>query len=172
MGRHLRVQLRCWSNSGDARCVRDFVFVRFYVLMLGYLLTLRFELPKLLTLVVSFSLWQPTPLSPTSASPPSSWHLLHPPAPPHSYPAGVPTLQKQTFTGRYLPYKIWGRKYYISYVGQVWHLRARLGICRDRRDRQSCKIFVSCVNFFRKQRSFLLILQVYTHLNVNFLHNC
>ena len=48
----------------------------------------------------------------------------------------------------------------------------RLGICRDRRDRRSCKIFVSCVNFFRKQRSFLLILQVYTHLNVNFLHNC
>ena len=51
-------------------------------------------------------------------------------------------------------------------------LVCRLGICRDRRDRQSCKIFVSCVNFFRKQRSFLLILQVYTHLNVNFLHNC
>ena len=48
----------------------------------------------------------------------------------------------------------------------------RLGICRDRRDRRSCKIFVSCVNFFRKQRSFLLILQVYTLLNVNFLHNC
>ena len=51
-------------------------------------------------------------------------------------------------------------------------LSGRLGICRDRRDRRSCKIFVSCVNFFRKQRSFLLILQVYTHLNVNFLHNC
>ena len=50
--------------------------------------------------------------------------------------------------------------------------KGRLGICRDRRDRRSCKIFVSCVNFFRKQRSFLLILQVYTHLNVNFLHNC
>ena len=48
----------------------------------------------------------------------------------------------------------------------------RLGICRDRRDRRSCKIFVSCVNFSRKQRSFLHILQVYTHLNVNFLHNC
>ena len=45
----------------------------------------------------------------------------------------------------------------------------RLGICRDRR---SCKIFVSCVNLSRKQRSFLHILQVYTHLNVNFLHNC
>ena len=93
---------------------------------------------------------------------------LHPPAPPPSYPAGVPTLQKQTFTGRYLPYKIWGRKSYISYVGQVWHLRARLGICRDR---QSCKIFVCCVNFSRKQRRFLHILQVYTHINVNFLHN-
>ena len=48
----------------------------------------------------------------------------------------------------------------------------RLGICRNRRDRRSCKIFVSCVNFSRKQRSFLHILQVYTHLNVNFLHNC
>ena len=45
----------------------------------------------------------------------------------------------------------------------------RLKICRDR---HSCKIFVSCVNFSRKQRSFLHILQVYTHLNVNFLHNC
>ena len=30
----------------------------------------------------------------------------------------------------------------------------------------------SCVKFSRKQRSFLNILQVYTHLNVNFLHNC
>ena len=48
---------------------------------------------------------------------------------------------------------------------------ARLGICRDRRDRRSCKIFVSCVNFSRKQRSFSHILQVHTHLNVNFLHN-
>ena len=34
----------------------------------------------------------------------------------------------------------------------------RLEICRDRRDRRSCKIFVSCVNFSRKQRSFFLIL--------------
>ena len=41
----------------------------------------------------------------------------------------------------------------------------RLGICRDRR---SCKIYVSCVNFSRKQRSFLHILQVYTNLNVKF----
>ena len=32
--------------------------------------------------------------------------------------------------------------------------------------------FLSAVYFFsRKQRSFLHILQVYTHLNVNFLHN-
>ena len=36
----------------------------------------------------------------------------------------------------------------------------RLGICRDHRDRRSCKIFVSCVNFSRKQRSFLHILQI------------
>ena len=48
----------------------------------------------------------------------------------------------------------------------------RLGICRDRRDRRSCKIFVSCVNFSIKQHSFSHILQVYTHLNVNCLHNC
>ena len=48
----------------------------------------------------------------------------------------------------------------------------RLGIRRDRRDRRSCKIFVSCVNFSKKQRDFLLILQVYTHLNANFIHNC
>ena len=47
----------------------------------------------------------------------------------------------------------------------------RLEICHDRRDRRSCKNFVSCVNFSRKQRSYLHILQVYTHLNVNFLHN-
>ena len=50
--------------------------------------------------------------------------------------------------------------------------KPRLDICRDCRDRRSCKIFVSCVIFSRKQRSFLHILQVYTHLNVNFLHNC
>ena len=37
---------------------------------------------------------------------------------------------------------------------------SRLEICRDRRDWWSCKIFVSCVNFSRKQRSFLHILQV------------
>ena len=51
-------------------------------------------------------------------------------------------------------------------------LLVRLEICRNRRDRRLCKIFVSCVNFSRKQRSFLHILQVYTHLKVNFLHNC
>ena len=39
-------------------------------------------------------------------------------------------------------------------------IKIRLGICRDRRDRRSCKIFVSCVNFPRKQRSFLHIFQV------------
>ena len=51
------------------------------------------------------------------------------------------------------------------------YIALRLGICRDRRDRRSCKSFVSCVNFSRKQRSFLHILQIFTHLNVNFLHN-
>ena len=60
--------------------------------------------------------------------------------------------------------------FYIFFLSsQCW---SRLEICRDRRDRRSCKIFVSCVNFSGKQRSFLHILQVYTHLNVNFLHNC
>ena len=34
----------------------------------------------------------------------------------------------------------------------------RLETCRDRRDRWSCKFFVSCVIFSRKQRSFLHIL--------------
>ena len=65
--------------------------------------------------------------------------------------------------------------YFSPWIAESAFLRRgfhRLGICRDRRDRRSCKIFVSCVIFFRKQRSFLLILQVYTHLNVNFLHNC
>ena len=32
---------------------------------------------------------------------------------------------------------------------QVPHLLARVEICRDRRDRQSCKIFAICVIFFR-----------------------
>ena len=45
----------------------------------------------------------------------------------------------------------------------------RLEICRDRRP---CKIFVSCVNFSKKQHGFLLICQVYTHQNANFIHNC
>ena len=52
-----------------------------------------------------------------------------------------------------------------------FHQIPRLGICRDRHDRQSCKIFVNCVNFSRKQRSFLHILQVYTHPNVHTLFN-
>ena len=59
--------------------------------------------------------------------------------------------------------------FYTIVISIKWQLQwsSRLGICRDRR---SCKSFVSCVNFSRKQRSFLHILQVYTHLNVNFLH--
>ena len=39
-------------------------------------------------------------------------------------------------------------------IAPLMSLFARLEICRDRRDRRSCKIFVSCVNFSRKQRSF------------------
>ena len=60
---------------------------------------------------------------------------------------------------------------YLSALSSLW-VSSRLEICRDRRDRRSCKIFVSCVNFSRKQRSFLNILQVYTHLNINFLNKC
>ena len=39
----------------------------------------------------------------------------------------------------------------------------RLGICRDRRDRRSCKIFVRCVNFSRKQRSSYIFCK-FTHI--------
>ena len=53
----------------------------------------------------------------------------------------------------------------VNIVWKRWLLICRLGICRDRR---SCEIFVSCVNFPRKKRS----LQVSRQLNVNFLHNC
>ena len=35
MGRHLRVQLRCWSYSGDARCLRDLFLSDFMHLCLG-----------------------------------------------------------------------------------------------------------------------------------------
>ena len=47
----------------------------------------------------------------------------------------------------------------------TWPHRARrLEICRDRRDRRSCKIFPSCVNFSRKQRCSLSNL----HRNMKF----
>ena len=62
--------------------------------------------------------------------------------------------------------------FYKNHIIKLLFMLRRLGICRDRRDRRSCKSFVSCVNFSRKQRSFLHILQIFTHLNVNFLHNC
>ena len=133
MGRHLskgptEMLVYFWIVFWDVIIVgtlrlRDFVFVRFYVLYLG--LTLRFQLPKLLTLVVSFSLWQPTPSIPLPL-------LLH-----QVDTSFTPLLlllltllvfllcKKQTFTGRYLPFKIWGRKHHnIRYVYQVWHLTA------------------------------------------------
>ena len=54
--------------------------------------------------------------------------------------------------------------------------RPRLEICRDRRDRRSCKIFVSCVNFSRKQRDFsdnLRKTRRFTHtLSVTLHKNC
>ena len=40
--------------------------------------------------------------------------------------------------------------YVIKNAIHVWAIMLsyiRLGICRDRRNRRSCKIFVSCVNF-------------------------
>ena len=49
----------------------------------------------------------------------------------------------------------------------------RLEICRDRRDRWSCKIFPSCVNFSRKQRGSLSNLHrnmKFTQLFGNFIH--
>ena len=48
----------------------------------------------------------------------------------------------------------------------------RLEIFHDRRDQRSCKTFVTCVHFSKKQRSFLNIFQVYTQINVNFPHKC
>ena len=64
------------------------------------------------------------------------------------------------------------QSYHYVYFQLFFGYVCRLEICRDRRDRRSCEIFASCVNFSRKQCSFLHISQVYTHLNVNFLHNC
>ena len=61
---------------------------------------------------------------------------------------------------------------YLFVLYSIFHSISRLEICRDRRDRRSCKIFVSCVNLSKKQRDLLLIWQVYTHLNANFIHNC
>ena len=71
-----------------------------------------------------------------------------------------------------------GRYYYTPntsqtplYIAQYGIIRAnncdpqishRLEICRDRCDRRSCKIFVSCVNFSRKQCSFFLFCK-FTH---------
>ena len=50
----------------------------------------------------------------------------------------------------------------------IWYILHRVHNCHDCHDRRSCKIFVSCVNFPRKQRIFLHILQVYTHLMQTF----
>ena len=54
----------------------------------------------------------------------------------------------------------WQKLAYNNQNWQIWFILLRLEICRDRRDRWSCKIFVSCVNFSWKQCSFLHILQV------------
>ena len=44
-------------------------------------------------------------------------------------------------------------------VGAVsgFHHQSRAEICHDRRDRRSCKICASCVNYSRKQRVFCII---------------
>ena len=50
---------------------------------------------------------------------------------------------------------------------------SRLEICRDRRDRRSCKNSSNCVNFSWKQRIFLQNLHInmkFTHLFVKFAH--
>ena len=67
------------------------------------------------------------------------------------------------------------RKMFLHDMGKQKKYQSEAGnrveICRDRRDWRSCKIFVSCVDFFRKQCSFLHILQVYTqnlHILLNF----
>ena len=55
----------------------------------------------------------------------------------------------------------------------VLEFRPRLEICRDRRDRRSCKIFPSCVNFSGKQRVSLSNLHrnmKFTQLFGNFTH--
>ena len=67
-----------------------------------------------------------------------------------------------------------------SFSGQGWRSSAimteittRLEICRDRRDRRSCKIFPSCVIFSRKQRGSLSNLHrnmKFTQLFGNFTH--
>ena len=59
-----------------------------------------------------------------------------------------------------------------SSIGTIIH-GDRLEICRDRRDRRSCKIFPSCVNFSRKQRGSLSNLHrnmKFTQLFGNFTH--
>ena len=42
-------------------------------------------------------------------------------------------------------------QFFLYFWREQWS--PRLEICRDRRDRRSCKIFVRCVIFSRKQRS-------------------
>ena len=47
----------------------------------------------------------------------------------------------------------------------------RVEICRDRRDRRSCKIFANCVNFPRKQHDFMHYMRKstrFTHLMCDF----
>ena len=80
-------------------------------------------------------------------------------------PIGTNPKNKNLLTS-FGPFSVWYIHMYIMWGAvQSWNLSP----CRDQ---WSCKIFVSCVNFPRKQRSFLHILQVQAHRNVKFLCNC
>ena len=54
----------------------------------------------------------------------------------------------------------------IYWTIQIFRAEYRLEICRDRRDRRSCKNSSNCVNFSWKQRIFLQNL----HINMKFTH--
>ena len=61
---------------------------------------------------------------------------------------------------------------FFTQLVKVRRGKIRVEICGDRRDRRSCKILVSCVNFSRKQHSFLHSFVSLHTPNANFLHNC
>ena len=62
---------------------------------------------------------------------------------------------------------VWLGKLIFFFI-HLLYLVNTLEICHDRRDRRSCKILASCVNFYRKQRIFCIfrgeVLKI--HLNI------